>query len=1689
MACVKVYLCSNPEDSVVERKFLRVNVFPKLRDHCRRTHGVDFKVIDPYEGMDSGSWPTQKVRLQLIEECRLNSLGPFFVGLVGEEYGAACLPEQVELSEFLMLLQVCQQMGFSCDILEKCYRRDENTVPPSFCLLSQPARSVEDGDWHDVLVKGRKIIRDVVTQCVLEGDIHPEKAQKYFRSSLENDLRFTLEGRSPADIKRCLCYVNKTAKEADQKNKGNEPHSGFQAPSVRPSDLHFALEGRSPADIKGCLCYVNKTAKEADQKNKGNEPHAGFQAPSVRPSDLHFALEGRSPADIKGCLCYVNRTATEADQKNKGNEPHTGFQAPSVRLRQLLDDFLPNMVRTQRALVYTTTTEYDGQQSYAEDLGHQLYSDLQKLIDRSVVREKDQTHDVLSQQRDLCHTFSCLYKIEREEVTHVRAYLEQDTKHPFILTGGPCTGKSVFLAHCANQIKTWMKDQDPVVIVQFSDLNSSLKQSLSSICHQLALSYNQPYNICPKDIFELKETFNNLLTTSSLSSNHLILIIDGLDQVPNTNVPLDLTWLPKTLPSNVKLFISSTPTKSGLLSALKGCYPESSFFFELEPLDSKSCNRMLKTLLLSANRKITSGQQMYVNQVFKKCSLPLYMELLHRQVCCWGSELEITSETLVPGVHTNIGRFLDHLEEKHGKVLVSRAVQCLTLSRHGLTEAELTDILSCDDEVLSTFIPVDYAVPYKLRVPEVVVERLLLDLKGFLMVRRTSGTKTLFWVSRHFNLVICKRYLSSDEQKKMHTLLANYFSGRWSCGTAKPLIIIGRSSMKMLNPNKDLKIYMDRQVPGQPWMFQPLTSILPACDSSENAHPNLRKLQELPFHLMQSGSIEELGHIMLSQEFLHAMFQAMLAEELIFWLEKTSQKVFPRELRLLATILKTSTCWPKNSFEDLALIMQTKLFPFINVFPELEKFVHQARHDGSMKSTGVNTILFPTSSVPATHWVPPEADVSPIIKAAVSQFGSAVVIRDNGSAWVWNGSDSEGFRLSQSSEFQFADVRCSANVFVLSTQSGKFLLWDTNAPSHLQEVQTECTEQGQNTIEGILVCNGKIFAFSHGRRFIRVFAEGIEVTPLQCSSEVTCMSCSEDGHLIFCGQNEGTVSIFDSQTGQPLASFMCSTGMSLFDLIFLENGETITCVDSTGSVFVWDLEMITNPVLIKESLSCTKEEVLSTDHSENNLLLICKRHQIQIIAGYVLDVVDKFNALNGKTFVQAILDPDAHFIFALMNDCPFLLVWNRVSGQCMLSLDTRSTQAFKLTKLRDFPYLTAVTSRGIVSWDMDLISVAASTPKSDAKVVKVVVEPLGEHFYTADGSKLVWRWTVSDGKLESHLLHHGPVEAMVLSVDGAHLVTIASGDIYVWNTCTKENVHRICFSQASQILLTPKGNFAVSLSETGISRVWKLCSGHVICSIHHHLRDAVISPESTFLLGINGGDLLAVSLWSGYISKQFSSCEWSEVVAFLPLSDHPDYVIVMTSSGALYSWKLTEETVCHQFQFPESFKYPRQFLKLSSDGSYGIVSVAESKINILDVYHGKLCSLNAEGQVCQSFVDISRKYAVYVCNPSVRCQNYSCDFHNKEVLVAIRVTDGKRVSKFYLCKTPSVVVLSEELHVYVGFEDGSVGVYAINDPDGDTISRPKCESLGLVCPFDEPEIWPSLANPDFTWVEVASERM
>ena len=57
---------------------------------------------------------------------------------------------------------------------------------------------------------------------------------------------------------------------------------------------------------------------------------------------------------------------------------------------------------------------------------------------------------------------------------------------------------------------------------------------------------------------------------------------------------------------------------------------------------------------------------------------------------------------LALSVKESINSLFDRLEMKHGKTFVRHALAYLTVSRGGISQSELDDVLSLDDEVLNS---------------------------------------------------------------------------------------------------------------------------------------------------------------------------------------------------------------------------------------------------------------------------------------------------------------------------------------------------------------------------------------------------------------------------------------------------------------------------------------------------------------------------------------------------------------------------------------------------------------------------------------------------------------------------------------------------------------------------------------------------------------------------------------------------------------------------------------------------------------------------------------------------------------------------------------------------------------------------------------------------------------------------
>ena len=176
------------------------------------------------------------------------------------------------------------------------------------------------------------------------------------------------------------------------------------------------------------------------------------------------------------------------------------------------------------------------------------------------------------------------------------------------------------------------------------------------------------------------------------------------------------------------------------------------------------------------------------------------------------------------------------MERRHGNILVSHALAYITASKNGLAETELEDLLSLDDEVLNDVY--QYWTPPVRRLPPLLWIRIRSDIEDYLIERGADGTQVVFWYHRQFIEAARERYLRDEQAKKIHANMSDYFLGKWSGGVKKSFI------------NKEGKqMSMDRFVPKQPLMF----------DTREGKEIyNLRKMSELPFHLLHSGNLEQM---------------------------------------------------------------------------------------------------------------------------------------------------------------------------------------------------------------------------------------------------------------------------------------------------------------------------------------------------------------------------------------------------------------------------------------------------------------------------------------------------------------------------------------------------------------------------------------------------------------------------------------------------------------------------------------------------------------------------------------------------------------------------------------------------------------------------------------------------------------
>ncbi|KAH3766652.1 Tetratricopeptide repeat protein [Pelomyxa schiedti] len=176
----------------------------------------------------------------------------------------------------------------------------------------------------------------------------------------------------------------------------------------------------------------------------------------------------------------------------------------------------------------------------------------------------------------------------------------------------------------------------------------------------------------------------------------IILVLEGIDKLDDTDNSSDLLWLPKILPPEIRLIVSTTPSSPSGMELKK----RDAVIVELLPLPEDSRTTVIREYLLLHGKRLTDAQEVLVKKA-TQTGVPRYLITLLDDILLWGDFASLNSRIVQDLKARNVCELyqllLKRLEEdydKSGKGVVRHSTSILWAARSGITMVELEELLA-----------------------------------------------------------------------------------------------------------------------------------------------------------------------------------------------------------------------------------------------------------------------------------------------------------------------------------------------------------------------------------------------------------------------------------------------------------------------------------------------------------------------------------------------------------------------------------------------------------------------------------------------------------------------------------------------------------------------------------------------------------------------------------------------------------------------------------------------------------------------------------------------------------------------------------------------------------------------------------------------------------------------------------
>ncbi|KAI8511559.1 NACHT domain- and WD repeat-containing protein 1 [Branchiostoma belcheri] len=852
---VRIFMSSTFSDMAKERNILLQKAYPELREFCQK-QGLDFQVMDMRWGVRDevvADHMTCALCLMEIDTCKRLSVGPNFVAFLGNRYGYRPIPAKIEAEELDILLKKAAELDMDTAVITEWYLKDDNAVP-AVCLL-QPITS--KFKYYTDMEPANESLR-----------LKDKEGWYQVTVQLENILRTAV-------------------KAAHKEGLVTEEQQHKYIKSVTETEISRGIMESTDANQRAVIFMRNL---------QNIEKHVGADAVSAyldlmdreklneESQSLLEDLKGKLPAKLKNVHQY------EVEWTDKG-----------------------------------VNEDVESHASYLERFSDDFVADLKAMIFKSLQSESEQEqNDDWFLTEVISHARFCQAKCEsfcgRQEIFDaVYTYMKDTDKanhQPFVIHGASGSGKSSIMAMLA-QNAAQRFGENLVTIIRFlgtSPHSTLIHPVLQSLCLQICEVYGieAPAERVLNNFAEIVQYLSTLLDKVSEKGRPLLILLDSLDQLSSVDRAYSLTWLPKSLPPNVHIMVSTLPEEFDLLKTLRRTVRSDRSYIQVPTLSEQVGSEILDTWLARIQRCLTDKQREVILSAFSHCRQPLFLKLAFDEARRWKSYTPESELRIAQSARAAINLLYERLEVQHGTIFVSHTLGYIAAARNGIAEHELEDVLSLDDEVLDDVYQY-WSPPNKdvVRIPPLIVTRLKYDIMEYLAERQADGKRVLQLFHRQFIECAQERYLAGDNSQARHHILADFFLGTWSNGRRKEITMDVNGKREYYNA--------DRNVVPQP-------------DKYDDNVFNRRKLNEVTFHLLHAGRMDDIfEHTLGNLNFMNNMIDAFSVKDLIEDYNMVLQLQDNLEIRLLRDALRLIK--PTLEFKGgvpshLALELIGRLVPF-----------------------------------------------------------------------------------------------------------------------------------------------------------------------------------------------------------------------------------------------------------------------------------------------------------------------------------------------------------------------------------------------------------------------------------------------------------------------------------------------------------------------------------------------------------------------------------------------------------------------------------------------------------------------------------------------------------------------------------------------------------------------------------------